>query len=297
MAKSKKEKVTARIRRQRSVMNCLYKLSGIADKQGGKEVLLDTEAGPVRTLWYGFDDPAVKPVFFDMHGGGFILMNADADGKMCAAFAKGADCKVISIDYALAPENPFPTAVHQIYAVVKEIHAHAEQYGVDPNRMAIGGHSAGGNLAAAASILAGRRGEFSFRCQVLDFPPLDLVTSPYEKPCPKGAIKPETAEEYDLCYVTAGQRSDPLVSPVCSNAEELQKQPPSLFILAGHDSLHGEGLRYSQMLEQAGVPVECHEFPEEPHGFTYYGSKGAEEAISLMADYLKKVLHGASSEG
>ncbi|MGM9537537.1 MAG: alpha/beta hydrolase [Candidatus Onthomonas sp.] len=296
MAKSKKEKVTARIRRQRRLMNFLYRLSGFADSKGGREVLLDTEAGPVRTLWYGFDDPAVKPVFFDMHGGGFILMNADADGKMCAAFAQRADCKVISIDYALAPEHPFPTAVNQIYAVVKEVHAHAEQYGVDPDCMAIGGHSAGGNLAAAVSILAGRRREFSFRCQVLDFPPLDLVTSPYDKPCPKGAIKPETAEEYDLCYVPPQQRSDPLVSPVCSSREELERQPSTLIILAGHDSLHDEGLRYSQMLEREGVPVERHEFPEEPHGFTYYGSKGGEEAISLMADYLKKMMHGACAQ-
>lgn len=290
MAKSNKEKTVARVQRQRGMLNFLYKLSGFAKACGGREVMLRTEAGQVRTLWYGFDDPTVKPVFFDMHGGGFILMNADADGKMCAAFAKQAGCKVISIDYALAPEHPFPAAVDQVYAVVKEVHANAAKYGIDPDRMAIGGHSAGGNLAAAACILAARKAEFSFVCQVLDYPPLDLVTSPYDKPCPKGAIKPKTAEQYDLCYVMPEQRSDPLVSPVCAGEGELRLQPPALVILAGHDSLHDEGLRYGKMLENAGIPVELHEFPEEKHGFTYYGTKGGEEAIGLIGAYLKRML-------
>lgn len=291
MAKDKREQVTARIQKKRGIINFLYKLSGYGDASGGKEVIIHTEVGPVRTLCYGFDDTTVKPVFFDMHGGGFILMNADADGKMCDTFARQADCKVISIDYALAPEHPFPTALNQVYAVVKEVHSNAKKYGIDPRRMAIGGHSAGGNLAAATCILASRQDDFSFVCQVLDFPPLDLVTSPYDKPCPKGSIKPKTAEEYDLCYVTDAQRSNPLVSPVCASKEELLRQPQALFILAGHDSLHDEGLRYSKMLQETGIPVELHEFPEEKHGFTYYKSKGAPVAISMMADYLKRKLH------
>lgn len=291
MGKSKKEKVTAKIRKQRGAMNFLYRLSGYGKVGGGKEAVLSTAAGNVRVLCYGFDDPAVKPVFFDMHGGGFILMNADADGRMCTAFAQTADCKVISIDYSLAPEHPFPTAVNEVYAVVKEVHANAEKYGIDPNRMAIGGHSAGGNLAAAVCILAARRQEFSFVCQVLDYPPLDLVTSPYDKPFPKGAIKPKTAEEYDLCYVEAEQRSDPLVSPVCAGEEELRRQPQALVILAGHDSLHDEGLRYSELLKEAGIAVELHDYPDEKHGFTYYGTKGGSQAIGQMAGYLRRKLH------
>lgn len=285
----KREKVASRIQKRRAMMNFLYKLSGYADMKDGKEVFVETDEGPVRAICFGFDDPAPKPVFFDMHGGGFILMNAEADGEMCSRIAKEADCKVVSIDYALAPEHPFPKALSQVYGVAKAMHADYKKYGIDPNRMAIGGHSAGGNLATAACLMAADRAEFGFVCQVLDFPPLDLATSPFEKPCPKGAIKPKTAEEYDLCYVSADeQRRNPLVSPVYAREEDLAKLPPALIVLAGHDSLHDEGLRYAHLLEQAGVSVELRDLPGEKHGFVYFKSKATDPVVGTMVEFLAR---------
>lgn len=283
------EQLTAEIQMQRNYLNNMYKENGLADLCGGKEVMMETEAGTVRTIWYGFDDPQTKPVFFDMHGGGFIMMTADLDGRMCNHFANGADCKVINIDYSLAPEHPFPTALNEIYAVVKEVYQNAEKYGIDPNRMAIGGHSAGGNLAAVTCLKSLDTKEFSFVGQILDYPPLDLATSPYDKPCPEGAIPPEKAEQYDLCYTTVEQRKDPLVSPVYADPEDLAKLPPALMILAGYDSLHDEGVKYAELLKDAGVDVELHDFPAEAHAFTYRKTEGAPKAIAAMTDFLKKV--------
>lgn len=240
--------------------------------------MLKTEAGTVRTLFYGFEDKTVKPILFDMHGGGFILMNAEADEPMNASIMKSVDCKIISIDYSLAPEHPFPCAADEVYAVVKEVFTNASKYGIDPSSMAIGGYSAGANLSTVTCIQAARKKKFSFACQMLNYPPVDLATSPYGKPCPKGAIKPKEAVTYDACYIEPAQADNPLVSPVYATKEELRDLPPAFIILAGFDSLHDEGAKLAKFMEEAGVAVEKHEFPEEKHGFTYYRSKAVPKA-------------------
>jgi alpha/beta hydrolase fold. len=102
-------------------------------------------------------------------------------------------CKIIAIDYAKAPEQPFPAALNPIYAVVKHVYRNAGTFGVDPERMAIGGYSAGGNLATATCLLAAGKREFSFKGQVLIYPPLNLATNPFDKPCSQGAIRPAMA--------------------------------------------------------------------------------------------------------
>ena len=119
MDRTTREKIAKKVQKQRKILNILYKLSSYGSKASAKEVILKTEVGTVRTLWYGFEDNTVKPVFFDMHGGGFILMSADADDAMNKVIANTVGCKVVSIDYSLAPECPFPTAVNEVYAVVK----------------------------------------------------------------------------------------------------------------------------------------------------------------------------------
>lgn len=287
MADLAREKVVKKVQSRRKMMNFLYKLSKYNSGGDCKEVFLDTEAGRVRTLWYGAEGPGTKPVFFDMHGGGFILMNAEADGQMNAQIHREAGCRVVSIDYSLAPEAPFPVAVNEVYAVVKEVASNAEKYGIDPQRMAIGGHSAGGNLATATCIQAARKREFGFVCQVLDYPPLDLATSPYEKPCPKGAIKPKEAATYDACYIAPEQAKNPLVSPVYASPEELAALPPALVLLAGRDSLHVEGAKYAALMKAAGIEVELHDFPTEKHGFTYYRSKEVPRAMDLITVFLR----------
>ena len=112
-----------------------------------EEIFVDTDFGKVRTLWYGFENTVKVPIYFDLHGGGFILGSADMDETMNLALKKQVGCKIISIEYAKAPEFPYPTAVNQVYAVVKHIFENAEKYAIDSNKMAIGGHSAGGNLS------------------------------------------------------------------------------------------------------------------------------------------------------
>ena len=134
--------------------------------------------------------------------------------------------------------------------------------------MAIGGHSAGGNLSTVICMKAKKEGEFQFVCQVLDYPPLDLATSPLKKPQPKGAIPPKMALMFNACYVDPAQAKDPYVSPVYATQEDLAGLPPALFILAGGD----------------------YEYPRAAHGFTYNSSADRNDALEKMVTFLKKYL-------
>jgi acetyl esterase len=156
--------------------------------------------------------------------------------------------------------------------------------------MAIGGHSAGGNLSTVICMKAKQEGQFQFVCQVLDYPPLDLATSPFEKPQPEGCIPPDMAMVFDACYVDPVQANDPYVSPIYAAVEDLQGLPPALIILAGRDSLHDEGLKYCDMLKAAGVETECYGYPDAVHGFTLVPSDDAADAVEKMVVFLEKHL-------
>ncbi len=280
-----------RMRRAQALMSKLAGLfRGLKTHAPREEVWIDTAFGRARTLWYGFENRQTAPVFFDLHGGGFILGSADMDEALNLAFHQQVGCKVISIEYAKAPEHPYPAAVNQVYAVVEHVFDHAEGYVIDPQRMAIGGHSAGANLSTVTCMKAKKAGRFQFACQILDYPPLDLATSALDKPQPEGCIPPHMALMFDACYVDPAQAKDPYVSPVYAAPEDLSGLPPALFILAGRDSLHDEGLKYREMLQAAGVVTECYEYPNAAHGFTLQPSADTTDALDKMATFLKKYL-------
>ena len=266
----------------------LFTSSKLKNKRS--EIIIDSSAGKVRTLWYGVDIKEKLPLFIDLHGGGFILGNPEMDEGMNVQIQQELGCKVVSIEYAKAPEHPYPAAVNQVYAVVKYIVSHADEFDVDINKMAIGGHSAGGNLTTVTCMKAKELDDFKFVCQVLDYPPLDIATSPYEKPQPKGCIPPDMAEMFNACYVEPDQVKDSYVSPVFATVEELQGLPPALVIAAGQDSLHDEALKYAHMLQSAGVIVQTEEYPNATHGFTLKPSEDTTDAVAKMIRFLKKYM-------
>ncbi|MDR3194691.1 MAG: alpha/beta hydrolase [Tannerella sp.] len=249
---------------------------------------VETACGTVRVLEYGFEDSAPQPLYVDMHGGGFILMHAEADEVMNLYLREKTGVKIISIDYPKAPEHPFPVPPEAVCETVRFYVAHAAEWGIDARRIGIGGHSAGANLATAVCMMAKERGDLSFRFQLLDYPPLDLATDAYLKPLPKGCVSPRMATLFNACYVVdPRQAEDPRVSPVFATPEQLGGLPPALLIVAGRDSLHDEGVRYAEMLRQAGVSVVLHDFPNAAHGFTYYPSTDTDKAMILMAEFIR----------
>jgi len=289
-----REQYIKKARRIRHFYDLMYKFKKLFRKPGNKfkskEIFINTNYGKVRTLWYGFENTEKASVLFDLHGGGFILGRAEMDENINIGFAGEIGCKIISIDYAKAPEYPYPAAVNQTYAVVKHVYENADKYMIDTGRMAIGGHSAGANIGTVTCLKAKKEGLFQFVCQILDYPPLDLATSPLDKPRPKGSIPPNMALVFDASYVDPDQARDPFVSPVYAAPEDLAGLPPALFILAGRDSLHDEGLKYCGLLNAAGVVTECHEYPDAAHGFTYEPSKDTVDALEKMTAFLKRYI-------
>lgn len=243
------------------------------------------DAGIDTYLYY--PDTAKKenlPVFFNLHGGGFVLGKALDDDFLCRKLADDACCAVASIEYRLAPEYPFPIGLEDCYAVIRNL---AGWDTFDAKRMAIGGHSAGGNLSAALCQLAKTRGEFSFVGQILDYPPMDLG-DPFVKPTHPLAIPPQTAALFNEAYLQGQDEKRPLCSPVYAKLEELGGQPAALVITAEYDSLCAEAELYTAHLQAADVAVKLHRFKAE-HGFTHMPTKypiESKQACALMADTL-----------
>lgn len=256
----------------------------------GKERIIDTSHGAVKVLEYGFDTTKIKPLFIDMHGGGFVLGWAAMDEPMCEYFREKADVKVISIDYPKAPKHPYPIAVGAIYEVIKHYFDNAGNYGIDLGSVGIGGHSAGGNFATVMCIMANEKGGLAFKYQVLDYPPCDMSIDAFDRPNPKGSVSPKMVDMFNACYYGRDVETakSPYISPVYTTKVQLHGLPPALLIVAGRDSLHDEGVRYYELLQKAGVSVEFHEFEDSVHGFTYNKTPDAKRGWDVMAEFIRK---------
>jgi len=277
-------------RRLQRITALFFRLRGLGRKRKGKERYVTTSRGAVRVLEYGFEDAKVTPLYVDMHGGGFVLMDADSDEEINLYLHEKTGVKIISIDYPKAPDAPFPAALEAVYEVVLFYKNSATELGIDASHIGIGGHSAGANLATVTCMRAREMDDLHLCFQILDYPPLDLYTDPFVKPLPKGAIPPKLALTFNTCYVPPEQARDPFASPVFASLEMLKGSPPALIIVAGLDSLHDEGIRYAEMLKEAGVEVELHDFERAAHGFTLNSGEDTRKALELMAGFIKKHL-------
>jgi acetyl esterase len=258
-------------------------------KPHGKALILRTDVGPVRVLGYNLDKSETLPLFVNMHGGGFTLGHAEMDDPFMPEVAEMAGVKILSVDYSLAPQQPFPKALNECYGVVKYAKEHSEELGIDPSNIAVGGHSAGGNLAAGICLLDAERNELGLKALILDYPPLDLHTDPYLKPRPKKAIPPRLARVFDAAY--CGNREaarNPLISPSYATVDQVKSFPPTLVITASQDSLAAETEAFKDKLIEAGVPVTFKRFEGARHGFTVRGDPEADEAWQMMIDHLKR---------
>ena len=229
------------------------------------------------------------PVYVNFHGGGFIQGSAQDDEGWCREISAVVGCAVVNVEYRLAPEHKFPIALEESYEVLKWIHAQAEAKGFDRKRIAVGGNSAGGNLAAALCLLARRRREFSLCYQVLKFPPLDFLADPKHKGNKDTLLTPGAQVFFTKCYLRQGQdEGNPLASPLL--AENLAGLPPALIIAAEFDPLRIENAAYRERLAAAGCDVTYKEFVGCGHSFTHFGPEPqAREAWQLIHEKLQQV--------
>ena len=263
----------------------------------GAELFLNTSEGKIRTLAYNMSNKERLPLFVDLHGGGFILGSPEMDDPYMMNVALKANVKILNIDYSLSPEAMFPKALNECYAVVKYAQDHHEELGIDPQNIAVGGHSAGGNLSAAICLKNAETKELNIKCVILDYPPLDVYTDPYLKPRGKGIVAllfmtPKICRIFDACYCNnKEERKNPLISPVYAVPEQLSTFPPTLLLTAGKDSLCGEAELFRDKLKEAGVTVTHRRFESSPHGFTLSNTRtDAIEGWRLMIEHLSRWL-------
>lgn len=225
-------------------------------------------AGEIPVRIYGPAGDAPKPAIVYYHGGGFVIGSLDSHDGTCRAFANALDAIVVSVDYRLAPEHPFPAPVDDAFAALGWVHAHADELDVDPARIAVAGDSAGGNLAAVVAQLARDAGGPPVCFQLLIYPVTD-----YEF---ESRSMLENAEGYFLTldgmhwffghYLNDPvDGADPRVSPI--RASVLAGLPPAYVITAEFDPLRDQGIAYATALSEAGTPVAAWTYEGMFHGF------------------------------
>ncbi|MGI5321420.1 alpha/beta hydrolase [Actinomadura nitritigenes] len=210
------------------------------------------------------------PGLLYIHGGGFVLGSVDAfhDDALCIAAEVGA--VVLSVEYRLAPEHPFPAGLEDCYAALTWTAANAADLGIDPGRLAVGGESAGGGLSAATALLARDRGGPALCFQLLGIPELDdRLDTPSMRAFADTPIwnRPNAELSWDY-YLGEGVRGTAGVSPYAApaRAEDLTGLPPAYVTTCEFDPLRDEGLAYALRLVQAGVGTEVHHYPGTFHG-------------------------------
>jgi acetyl esterase len=207
-----------------------------------------------------------------LHGGGCVLGSLDGSDDQARGLANASGCAVLSVDYRLAPEHRFPAGLEDAYAAVSWAAAHPDELGVRPCRVAIGGDSAGGNLAAAVALLARDRGGPPIELQLLVYPVTcqGLNAPSWRRYADGHWLTAETMNRFWEYYLDRAEgATHPYASPLRS--ESLADLPPAVVLLAECDVLHDEGARYAQRLEQAGIPTQLHCYEGMIHGFMACG--------------------------
>jgi acetyl esterase len=257
-------------------------------------------AGPIAVRVYRPAKTETLPVLIFFHGGGFVICNLDTHDRQCRALANASGCAVISVDYRLAPEHKYPAAVDDAYAATRYIAEHAAEFGVDPNRMAVGGDSAGGNLATVVSLLARDRGGPRLKFQLLIYPVVDFYDeSPSMQQYSEGHFLTRAGMDwFTESYLPSREAGlEPSASPM--NAKDFRGLPPAMIITAECDPLRDQGEAYARKLQAAGVPVELKRYEGMIHPFFQFAAvlDTANVAIKDAASALRGALGSETSAG
>jgi acetyl esterase len=212
-------------------------------------------------------DAAALPVVVYAHGGGFVFCDLDTHDGLCRDLTNRIGAVVISVDYRLAPESPWPAGAEDVFTAAQWVADNAETLGVDPGRIVVGGDSAGGNLAAVTALMARDRGGPHLAGQLLVYPVIaaDFHTESYRL-FGQGYYNPKPALQWywDQYVPEVADRADPHASPL---AADLRGLPATVVVIAGHDPLRDEGVAYADALEAAGVTVTRLFYEGGVHGF------------------------------
>ena len=255
-----------------------------------EDVFLPGPDGALRVRIYSHGSLQPSPALVYFHGGGWVVCDLDTHDVICRAIARRSGAVVISVDYRLAPEHKFPAAVLDCYAATCWVAENAERLGIDPDRIAVGGDSAGGNLAAVVSLRSRHEGGPQIALQVLVYPVTDLSsfeTASYKEFADGYGLTTSEMEWFRSQYLARPEdarcyHASPLLEP------NLRGLPPALVITAECDPLRDEGEAYARRLEAAGVPVRYRCYAGMIHPF-FSLSGGVAQAREAIAEFAAAV--------
>ena len=248
------------------------------------DILIPGPGGDLPVRVYRPRTTELLPALVWFHGGGWVVGNLETHDPLCRAIANRAPCVVIAVDYRLAPEHRFPAALEDAWVATEWVAEEALSLGVDASRIAIGGDSAGGNLAASVALQA-RRGALPVALQVLVYPvtDFDLESESYQRLGTGLNLSRAKMEWYWAQYLGTDDGTHPDASPL--RAADLQDVAPALVLTAELDPLVSEGEAYAERLRADGVEVRARRFEGMIHGFLRMPAivDDADEAIDAIA--------------
>jgi acetyl esterase len=275
----------------------LRKLAAMVDADiavGVKDMSIPAPAGAIRARHYvpvnavpvdssrKRSSAPPEPLLVFYHGGGFVIGDIDTHDGLCRLICRDAGVHVLSIDYRLAPEHTAPAAVQDCYAAYRWALEHAAELGADPARVAVGGDSAGGNLAAVVSQQAREDGVRPPALQLLIYPVTNFSADTRSKTLFADGyfLTKADMDWFRDNYVTGSSvaTTDPLVSPLL--ADDFSGLPPALLLTGGFDPLRDEGNQYAAALAAAGVPVDHRHYGSLIHGFANFFPLGGGSATA-----------------
>lgn len=232
----------------------------------GRQVMVDGRGGPVQTWVHGRLD-GCRPVVFELHGGGFALGDARKTDKLREWASKSFDAVVVGVDYRLAPENPFPAAIEDVWDAVAYFCANADSFGIDPENVYFYGYSAGANLAVATCLYPGVDRAWKPAGLALHYPFLDAAMDPYGVSVRDIDLSPDIMDAFNAWYLGDVDAREPLVSPVFASAEQLSGLPAVFLYPVSGDVLAQGADTFAARLAEAGVPCELSLVEGAYHGY------------------------------
>src|SRR6478672_1328010 len=230
---------------------------------------------PVRIYWPPVEQHNDLPVVVYYHGGGWCIGDLDTHDHVARAHAVGTEAIVVSVDYRLAPEHPYPQGVEDAWAALQWVGERAAELGGNPSRIAVVGDSAGGNLAAVVALKARDNDGPPLVFQLLWYPVAvgDISLPSFTENADAPLLNSEVSDAFLTWYVPDLDFNDPASLPTDvapANADSLAGLPPAYIGTAGHDPLRDDGAKYAELLTAAGVPVTYSNEPTMIHGFASF---------------------------